>query len=165
MPDLKNTDPTSTTRDLGREDSPSARTTVGTYLAAIGAAAVGLVIALVDQTALHGLDRHLHAVYDPVGKYGEPTPLYIYLYSVGAFGVLSGLFCLRLLRRGSAWSRKVGITVLVLAVLVVAPLFLREYGQAVFPIQLSVFPAAACLFALIGVVAHPRRRGQHDHAS
>ena len=157
MSDQKNTGPVAT-RDLGTEDAPSARATVGTYLAAIGAAAVGGVIALVDQTVLHGLDRHLHALYEPVGKYGEPGPLYIYLYSVAVLGVLTGLGCLRLIQRGSAWSRKVGITMLVLAILVVAPLFLREYGQAVFPIQLSVFPLAACLFAAIGLVAHPRRR-------
>lgn len=165
MPDLKNTDLKST---RAQQDPTSARTTVGTYLAAIGAAVVGLVMALVDQTVLHGLERHLHAVYDPVGRYGEPTPLYIYLYSVGALAVLTGLFCLWLLRRGSAWSRKVGITVLVLAVMVVAPLFLREYGQGVFPVQLSVFPTAACLFGLIGLVAHPRRsvsKGQAGNVS
>ena len=55
------------------------------------------------------LDRHLHRLYDPVGKYGEAAPLYGYLYVVGVIGLLCWWANLRRAVRGARGTRRLGV--------------------------------------------------------
>lgn len=144
--------------------APANRSTLGLFLAGLVVTVAGLTFAIVDQNVLGGLDRHLHEIYDPIGKSGQPLPLYIYLFSVGILGVLSWLLCLRLVARRSRRARAWSISVLALSLVVVAPLFLTEYGHLVFPLQLSAFPVVAWVLGLVGVLTLRKSRG-HDGRS
>lgn len=138
------------------ETAPSnrARRTVVAYGLGALATLAGLGLVLADQLVLGGLDRHLHALYDPVGKYGEAAPLYGYLYGVGVLGLLCWWANLRLIRRHAATARRWGwITLAAAALPVLVPLMLREYGQPVIPLSLAAGYAAAWLCGLVGLVA------------
>lgn len=118
---------------------------------------VGLGVAVLDQAVLHGLDQHLHAMYDPIGKSGQPGPLYIYLYSVAALGVVCWLVTLRLIRAGARRARVWAIVILVLSALAITPLFLQEYGQNVFPLRLTLWYAAGWALGLLTTLTIRRR--------
>ncbi len=138
---------------LARADrAPSARAhrTLAAYGLGALATAAGLGCAVVDQLALGSLDRHLHALYDPVGKYGAPGPLYGYLYLVGAVGLLCWWVNIRAVRRRGAAARLPGrLTFAAAALPVLAPLVLQEYGEPViaFPLAAGYLIAWACGFA------------------
>lgn len=139
--------------------STGTRRTVVAYGLGALATAAGFGYALADHLALGGLDRHLHALYDPVGKYGEAAPLYGYLYVVGALGLLCWWANLRLVRRGSRTARRWGWVTLAAAVLpVLVPLVLREYGRPVIPLSLAVGYSAAWLCGLAGLLAGGSRK-------
>ncbi|WP_019201504.1 hypothetical protein [Tsukamurella sp. 1534] len=139
--------------------SGTARGTTGAYVLGTLATAAATAYAAADQLVLHGLEAHLHALYDPVGKYGEPAPLYGYLYVVGALGLLCWWANLRLVRRGAPSARLWGWVSLALAALpVFAPLAMREYGGAVIPLGLSAGFLVAWLCGFAGVLALGRRQ-------
>lgn len=136
--------------------SRAGRTALAYWIGALATAA-GLGYALADQLALGGLDRHLHELYDPVGKYGEPGPLYGYLYVVGALGLLSWRANLRLVRRNAPAAKRWGwITFALAALPVLAPLFLQEYGHAVIPLPLAAGYLLAWACGLVGLLLAPR---------
>lgn len=133
--------------------APPSRVGTAGLIAGLVLAVAGLGYAILDQAVLHGLDRHLHALYDPVGRQAQPAPLYGYLYAVGGLGVLCWLVTLRLARAGVRWVRRWNIGVLIVAALVISPLFLQEYGRTVFPLQLTAGYAVAWLLGLVVTVA------------
>lgn len=138
----------------GAAPSTRAHRTLAAYGLGALATAAGLGYALADQLALGGLDRHLHALYDPVGKYGEAAPLYGYLYVVGAVGLFCWAANLRLVRRGAASARRWGwITLAAAALPVLAPLVLQEYGQPVIPLPLTAGYLLAGVCGLVGLLA------------
>ncbi|KXP08327.1 hypothetical protein AXK57_17905 [Tsukamurella pulmonis] len=127
--------------------------TVLAYGLGAAATAAGLGYALADGFALGGLERHLHALYDPVGKYGESAPLYGYLVVVGVVGLLCWWANLRWVRRRAATARRRGaITLGVAAIPVLAPVFLQEYGQPVIPLSLAAGYLVAWSCGLLGVL-------------
>ncbi|MFD4367424.1 hypothetical protein [Rhodococcus sp. NPDC058521] len=130
----------------------------GTTLLAYGlgalATAVGLGYALVDQIALGGLDEHLHAMYDPVGKSGEPGPLYGYLYFVGILALVCWWANSKVVAKGAKSARLWGwVTFGTAALAVLPPLVMREYGETVIPMGLSVGYVLAWVCGLVGVLA------------
>lgn len=130
----------------------------GTTLLAYGlgalATAAGLGYALVDQIALGGLDEHLHAIYDPVGKYGEPGPLYGYLYFVGVLGLFCWWANARAVAKCARSARPWGwVTFGTAALAVLPPLVMREYGETVIPMGLSAGYVLAWVLGLVGVLA------------
>jgi uncharacterized membrane protein YhaH (DUF805 family) len=140
------------TRTVGAPSTGTNRTTIA-YAAGALATAAGLAYAAVDHLALGGLERHLHALYDPVGKYGESTPLYGYLYLVGILGLLCWWANLRLsVRRAPAAQRWGWITLAAATLPVTAPLVMQEYGQPVIPLSLAVGYLVAWVFGLVGLL-------------
>ncbi|NMD57913.1 MULTISPECIES: hypothetical protein [Tsukamurella] len=133
--------------------SDGARRTLLAYGLGALATAAGLGYALADQFALGGLDRHLHALYDPVGKYGEPGPLYAYLYAVGLLGLLCWWGAARLVRSGATSARRWGWIAFGAAALpVLAPLVMQEYGRPVVPLALAAGYLVAWACGLAGIV-------------
>ncbi|CAM3934307.1 hypothetical protein ACXYTP_21775 [Tsukamurella ocularis] len=145
-----------TARTITRPTTAPPTGTRGTLLAyGLGAlaTAAGLGYALADQLTLGGLERHLHALYDPVGKYGEPGPLYGYLYIVGLLGLLCWWGSVRLVRRNAPTARRRGwIALGASAFPVVAPLVLQEYGQPVIPLSLAAGYLVAWVCGLAGIL-------------
>lgn len=145
-----------TQQTLGHtETAPSngtRRTLVAYGLGALATAA-GLGYALADQLALGGLDRHLHALYDPVGRYGEAGPLYGYVYAVGVLGLLCWWANLRVVRRGVGAARRWGwVTLAAATPPVLALLVLQEYGRPVIPLSLAAGYLVAWLCGLAGLL-------------
>ena len=150
---------------LTRPVSTPRTTSVGAltaYAAGALATTAGLVYAGADQIAFGGLDDHLHEVYDPYGKYGQPGPLYAFLYAMGVLGLICWSANVRLIRHGSPRAVFAGWTTFALAALpVLAPLVMKDYGPFVIPPALSVGYLIAWLCGLIGIVALQRRRRQN----
>ncbi|SDS21399.1 hypothetical protein [Microlunatus soli] len=132
--------------------------TSGALIAGLVITVAGLGYAVLDQVALHGLVDHLHALYDPVGAYAQPTPLYIYLYSLAGLGVAGWLVTLGLTRSGARSARVVSIVITVLAALAIAPLFLTEYGGPVFPFRLTAWYVVGWLLGLLATITYRPRR-------
>ncbi|TWS22289.1 hypothetical protein FK268_19995 [Tsukamurella sputi] len=137
------------------ETAPSTgeRRTLLAYALGALATAAGLGYALADQLALGGLDRHLRALYEPVGKYGEAGPLYAYLYAVGLLGLLCWWGAARLVRHGAPSARRWGWIAFGAAALpVLAPLVMQEYGRPVVPLGLAAGYVVAWACGLAGIL-------------
>lgn len=130
------------------------RATVAAYVVGLVATFAAIAHVAIDQLAVHSLDRHLHDLYDPVGKYGEPGPLYAFLYGIGVFGVLGWLWCLRLVRRSAPNARKWCTWLLAGATVVVAaPVTIQEYGSPVVPYSLMAGLIVAWIAGFVGTAA------------
>ncbi|HEY9291120.1 MAG TPA: hypothetical protein VIP98_07575 [Microlunatus sp.] len=135
----------------------SSRAPVGLFVAGLVATIAALGYVALDQTVLGGLNAHLHAVYDPYGRYGQPGPLYGYLYALDGLGVASWLICLHRVRYGARSARIWSVSVLVLAGLAISPLMLQEYGRLVFGIQFGAMFSVIWLIGLAGTLLLFRR--------
>lgn len=139
--------------------TPAGTATLMAYGTGVLATAAGLGYALTDQLVLGGLDRHLRAVYEPVGKYGESGPLYAYLSAVGVLGLLCWWGAVRLARRDGSAGRRWGWIIWCAAALpVLAPVVLREYGQPVIPASLAAGYLIAWGCGLVGLLIGRRGR-------
>jgi hypothetical protein len=139
-------------RPAAAPSTGTGRTLVAYGLGALATAA-GLGYALADQLAVGGLERHLRALYEPVGNYGESGPLYGYLYVVGLLGLLCWWGVARLVRRNAPTARRWGWIALGASALpVLAPLVLQEYGQPVIPLSLAAGYLIAWVCGLIGLL-------------
>ncbi|MDF0529396.1 hypothetical protein P0W64_09960 [Tsukamurella sp. 8F] len=148
-----------TTTEIRTPQTRRTGAAVGAYAAGALATLAGLAYTVADQAALHGLDRHLHAMYDPVGKYGQAGPLYAYLYVVGVLGIVCFAWALRRAQAGS--GRALSVTLLVLALLpVFAPVLITEYGSSVVPLSLLAGLIVGWVCGLIGTVALFRGTGK-----
>lgn len=133
--------------------------TVVAYAIGLLVTVAGLGYTLYDQLVTHGLDDHLHALYDPVGRYGEPGPLYVFVHASAVVGVLTWVGCLRLVRRGSPRARRWSTWALGLSAIVVfTPVAIQEYGQPVLPWALMIAPILAWVAGLAGTAALWLRR-------
>ena len=140
------------TMNSGRDRGSAA--TLAAYGAGLTATAAGIAYTAIDQFAVHGLDAHLRSLYEPVGKYGESAPIYLYLYALGVIGIGCWLTNIRLVKRGASSARRwAWITLAASALPVFAPLAIVEYGQTVIPLALSVGYVVAWLFGLVGGIA------------
>ena len=127
---------------------------VATVAAVALSAALGLA-AIVDQIGGRSLADHASATYAPYGNDPSAGLLYGLVYSIAAVDLL--LFLVVLRRRTRVMAI---VTVLVTASLALTLLFVREYGQPIYPSiwgLLALLPPIAGAFAAIQLLRRSLR--------
>lgn len=113
---------------------PSPRAPVAALGVGLLLTVITLIVSVVDQTSVHGLADHVHALYAPFNQHPDPNVLFTILYSTGTLGVLAWLATI-----WGALRHKRGVRVGASLIFVVATgialldLFASEHGTQVLP--------------------------------